>query len=160
MAVITTQDRTSYVGDNVSTVLNVPFEFFLATDLLVTRQQISTGTSSNLALNTDYTVQNAGNPAGGSITMTVATVSGYTYSIILSPTLTQQSNYPSNSPFPSSTLQNDVDRHMQIMQRLQDQIGRGLRAPDSDVLSWPVMPTPAPRPGKALMFDAISALPA
>lgn len=154
MAVITTQDRITYAGDNVSTVLAVPFEFFLATDLLVTKQLASSGASATLVLNTDYTTAGAGNPAGGSITTTVPIVSGYNYSIILNPTLTQQSNYPSNSPFPSSTLQNDLDRHMQVMQRLQDQIGRSIRAPDADINPGMLLPPAAQRVLMYAAFDA------
>jgi hypothetical protein len=153
MAVITTQDRITYAGDNVSTVLAVPFEFFFAADLLVFRQLVATGAYSALTLGTDYTAQNAGNPAGGSITMTVPIVGGYNYSIILSPTLTQQSNYPSNSPFPSGTVQNDFDRHMQISQRLLDQINRSIRAPDADVGPGMLLPPAAQRISQYLATD-------
>jgi hypothetical protein len=154
MAVITTQDRITYAGDNVSTVLTVPFEFFLASDLLVLKQNAATGAYATMALGTDYTAQNAGNAAGGSITTAVPIVVGYNYTIILAPTLTQQSNYPSNSPFPSSTLQNDMDRHMQIDQRLQDQISRSIRAPDADVNPAMLLPGAAARALTNLGFDA------
>lgn len=150
MTIITTQDRITYAGDNVSTLFAIPFEFFLNSDITAIKTTVG-GAQSTLTQGIDYSLAGAGVAGGGSATKTTALLTGETLAIFLNPPITQQSHYPSNSPFPASTLENDLDRQTQISQRLQDQISRSLRVPDGDAAPSMLLPPAALR---ALQFQA------
>lgn len=156
MTIITTQSRITYAGDNVSTLFPVPFEFFLNSDLTVVKNAVGGGVAI-LVLGVDYTLANAGVPGGGTLTKTTALLTGETLAIFLDPPIEQESHYLSNSPFPASTLENDIDRQTQISQRLADQISRALRAPDGDPASGTLgflLPSASLRANTFLTFDA------
>lgn len=154
MAVTTTQDRVTYQGDGISTIFAIPFYFIKNVDLIVIRTLVATGVQNTLVLNTDYSLAGADVPSGGSLTLLAGALAlGYSLSIILSPALTQQSNYPSNSPFPSVAVQNDFDRHMQILQRLSGLLARAIIAPDGDTNPTMQLPGAAARANLALVFD-------
>lgn len=156
MTIITTQARVTYAGDNVSTLFPVPFEFFLNSDLTVVKNAVGGGVAI-LVLGVDYTLANAGVPGGGTLTKTTALLTGETLAIFLDPPIEQESHYLSNSPFPASTLENDIDRQTQISQRLADQISRALRAPDGDPASGTLgflLPSASLRANTFLTFDA------
>lgn len=121
-----------YAGDGVSTVFNVTFYFLLNTELLVTRLNAD-GSSSVLALNTDYTVSGAGVGAGGSITLvtsgtpdpTKAPV-GSTITITPNPSLVQNQSYPATGPFPSLATEQGFDRLTIVANYLLEKINRCL----------------------------------
>lgn len=151
MAVTTTQDRVVYQGDNVSVTFVIPFEFFLNSDLLFLLTVVATGVTNQTV---PSVIAGAGAPGGGSCTLAAALPVGTDLTIILAPPLLQSSNYPSNSPFNTVSVQNDLDRHIQIDQRLQDQINRSIRAPDGDVAPQMLLPPSITRAGTVLGFDA------
>jgi hypothetical protein len=153
MTIITTQSRITYAGDNVSTLFPVPFEFFLNSDLTVSKTAVN-GAVSTLTLNIDFTLAGANVPGGGSLTKTTALLTGEIMAIYLNPPISQQSHYISNSPFPSATLENDIDRQTQISQRLQDQISRSVRAPDGDAAPGMLLASATLRALMYLAFDA------
>jgi hypothetical protein len=154
MTIITTQSRITYAGDNVSTLFPIPFEFFLNSDIEVVKTAVS-GAQSILVLGIDYTLAGAGVVGGGSATKTTALLTGETLTLFLNPPISQQSHYISNSPFPSATLENDIDRQTQISQRLQDQISRSVRAPDGDANPSMLLPGAAIRALKYAAFDGL-----
>lgn len=157
MTIITTQSRVSYAGDNVSTSFPVPFEFFLTSDLTAIKTE-PTGIAATLTLGIDYTLANADVPGGGTLSTTLALMGGETLAIFLNPPIAQESHYISNSPFPSETLENDIDRQTQISQRLQDQISRSVRQPDGDIVPLSTLPSAALRAGMGLAFNSTGQL--
>lgn len=155
MTIQTTQSRITYAGDNVSTTFNIPFEFFLNSDLTVIKQVTSTGVQTTLVLGTDYNLSGAGTPSGGVLTkLTGALLSGEVLAIFLNPPITQQLHYVSNNPFPSSTTEQSLDRLTQISQRLSDRIGLALTAPDGDAVAPTSMPAAIIRANQYLVFDS------
>lgn len=153
MTIITTQDRVTYAGDNVSTVFPVPFEFFLNSDLTVVKTAVG-GVQTTLVLGIDYSLTGANVAGGGSLTKTLALATGEILAIFLNPPITQQSHYQSNGPFPAATLENDLDRQTQISQRLSDRLGRTLSAPDGDVNPQLTLPSAALRAGLVQAYDS------
>lgn len=153
MTIITTQSRITYAGDNVTTGFPIPFEFFLTSDITAVKTAVG-GAQSILVLNVDYTLAGAGVIGGGSLIKTSALLAGETLAIFLNPPIEQESHYQSNSPFPSGTLENDLDRQTQISQRLQDQINHAIRAPDGDASPGMVLPPASARANLFSAFDA------
>lgn len=152
MTIVTTQSRITYAGDNVSTLFPIPFEFFLGSDITAVRTAIG-GIATTLVLGIDYTLAGIGVIGGGSALLGGPLLSGQTLVLFLNPPITQQSHYISNSPFPSGTLENDIDRQAQISQRLQDQISRAIRAPDGDAAPAMLLPPAVTRASSYLFCD-------
>lgn len=152
MTIITTQSRITYAGDNVSVLFPIPFEFFLNSDITAVKTAVG-GVQTTLTQGIDYSLSGAGVVGGGSATKTTALLFGETLAIFLNPPIEQESHYPSNSPFPAATLENDIDRQTQISQRLQDQINRSVRAPDGDANPSMLLPPAALRAMQYSAFD-------
>jgi len=74
--------------------------------------------------------------------------------IILNPPQTQLATFVDGTAFPSATVNQALDRGVQISLRLQDQLSRAIRGPDGDSNStgW-VLPPAAGRVNTALLFD-------
>lgn len=155
MTVTTTQSRINYAGDNVSVNFPIPFEFFLNTDIAAIATVNATGVGTPLVYGVDFLLSGVGLPAGGTLNKTTPLPVGTTLVIYLNPPILQQSVYQSNAPFPAATLMLDLDRQTQISQRLQDQISRALRAPDSDTLAVNVLPAAPSRANLTLVFDSL-----
>lgn len=154
MTIITTQSRVTYAGDNVTVLFPIPFEFFLNSDITAVKTAIG-GAVVSLVQNVDYTLSGANTPGGGSATKTTPLLTGETMALFLSPPITQGSHYLSNAPFPAATLENDIDRQTQISQRLNDQLIRSIRFPDSDPnAASTLLPSAIARALTNLGFDA------
>lgn len=125
MAVTTTNSRVSYTGDGISTVFQVPFYFLTNPDLkvYVGGDQLSTG----------YTVTGAGIEDGGSVEITPAPAANAPIVILRDPDTLQQTRLPPNDPFPSSSVEDMVDKLTMIVQRHGDLLGRAPILADSDV---------------------------
>lgn len=158
MTIQSNTSRVTYTGDNVSTVFPVPFLFFANIDIAVVKAAVS-GAVTTLTLNVDYTLTGATVPAGGTLTKTTALLTGETLGIFLDPPRTQLSHYLTNDIFPAATLETNLDREVQISQRLYDLITRTIRAPDTEVASWPALPALSARKGLVVMFDGSTGLP-
>lgn len=153
MTIITTQSRIGYMGDGISTVFPIPFEFFLNSDITAVKTTVG-GVASTLVQGIDYTLSGAGISSGGTATKTLPLLTGETLTLFLNPPIEQESHYPSNNPFPASTLENDLDRQTQISQRLNDQVSRSLRAPDADLNPGMLMATAAQRANTYQAYDS------
>lgn len=145
MTVSSQQIRVSYNGNGVSTAFPIPFLFYANTDLLV---MIGSAVQSS-----GFTVTGAG-LGSGTCTFTTAPANGVTVQVVLSVPFTQLSNFVDGTAFPSATVNQALDRSIQASLRLQDQVGRTLRAPDADSASWAAMPVAASRAGMVLAFDS------
>lgn len=125
MAVTTTTSRVSYSGDGTTTVFPVPFYFLANPDLNVY--------VGGAEFTTGYTVTGAGDEAGGSVEITPAPGVGAQVVIIRNPDLLQQTRLPPNDPFPSTSVEDMIDKLTMIVQRHGDLLGRVPVLADSDV---------------------------
>lgn len=126
MAVSTAEARKTYNGDGVSVNFTTPY-FLSNSDLKV----YVDGTLKTIT--TDYSVSGAGTPAGGTVSMVVAPITGTGNVVIVrEPDQLQSSQLPSNDPFPSKTVETALDKLTMLIQRLFDKTARTLSLSDSD----------------------------
>jgi len=130
MTISITENRKQYSGNGATTSFSFPYYFFEDTDLNIVLTD-SNGTDITQVLNTDYTVTGAGNPSGGSITMTTAPDSGETLTILRNVPATQEIDYISGDSFPAETHERGLDRLTILVQQINDRLSRTLGLPDS-----------------------------
>lgn len=157
MTIGTTTNRVSFNTDGVTTVFPVNLQSYLASDFTAILTNTVSGVETTLVLNSDYSLAASGTLAPTYWTLTrVGTVwaAGQTLQVFTNPTQTHQTQYQQGQAFPSLAVETDFDRLTQMVQRLQDQISRSVRAPDGDVLPAMILPTAVSRANKALIFDS------
>lgn len=159
MTVASVTNRISYAGAGIVGPFPVPFYFLEDDDLLVLKEEISSGAFTPMVLTTDYTVTGAGSAAGGAVTLIVALSSAYNLHVIRDPDHLQSTHYTPNDPFPATTHEKAVDKLTMLVQRVYDYLARCLKAPDTvsadQVMSgsnW------LSRAGRVLGFDALGAM--
>lgn len=132
MTIQSSTARITYNCDGSTTVFPVPIQAYLATDFLVL--VTTAGVSTVLALNSNYTMVNAGTfaPPEWSLTTGLTYQPGTTLQIILNPSETQLTQYAQGQAFPTLALQTNIDRLTQMVIRLSDEVGRTIRQPDGD----------------------------
>lgn len=162
MTVALSQNRISYAGNGSTTAFSVPFPFQLQADLVVVQVVVTTGVEDTQVLNSDYTISGSVDvigyySSGGTVTMTVAPPATDRLVIYRSPTQTQGLDLQDASVFPAESVEAQLDKLTMISQRLNDMIGRAVRAPDGDafsLVSLDPMPAQAERANMFLAFNA------
>ena len=159
MAVASTTSRVQYVGNN-STVTAYPVSFFFLDEAWLNVQVVSSaGVVTTLTLGADYEVTGAGNPAGGTITTTIAYANTFKLTIFRIVPLSQLLDLVYNDRLPAAQLELSLDKLTFIAQ----QISTLSANPGERALTFPVtepdtnlttLPTPAARLGKFLYFSA------
>lgn len=147
-------------GDGVTVNFTVPFYFLDQTHVLVTRGNAD-GTETILQLTTDYTVSGAGNPAGGSITLTSASLApvGSTITRTRNVPLTQGVSLPETGPTPSKSLEAELDKLTMIAQQITEGLSRALRLAVSSTAALPILATPIANYALAYNSDASQIIP-
>ncbi len=137
MTISTTAPRVVYQCDGVTTLFPVPIQAYLATDFTVILTNSVTGAETTLALGGDYTMATSGSQTPPQWALTSIDPSAWPatdyVSIILTPQQNQQTQLVQGQAFPSQAMQTALDRTVQMVQRLQDQLNRSIHAPDGDV---------------------------
>jgi hypothetical protein len=126
MTISTTASRISYNGNGATTAFSFPYRFLTNADLVVIKVAAD-GTETTLTLNTNYTVTGADDDAGGTVTLSVAPLSGQRVVIYRAVTLTQEVDYITGDPFPAETHERALDRLTMIVQQQQDAIDRSAK---------------------------------
>lgn len=148
MAVSSTNNRISYVGDGATTAFAYPSRILAAADLVV----YVDGTLK--AITTDYAVTLAADYGSATCTFTTAPSNGAAIILLVDPTLTQKTDLPTTGPFPSESVERAFDKLTLIAQRLHDKAALSIRAPDSDPTGLTLsLPEVDIRAGKYLAFD-------
>lgn len=142
MTVQSQTSRADYVGNGATTSFAVPFYFLLDTDLKVLRTDNNVATT--LVLGADYTVSGAGNPAGGSVTTTVAPTASQKLSILRNVPYTQLTRYVPNDPFPASSHEKAIDKLTMQVQQLAESASRALTMPPNTTGVSNFLPPPSP----------------
>lgn len=127
MTISTLLPPVSYAEDGVTTQFSVPFRFFHATDLKVTRV-LADGTRVALAYGSDWTVSGADSPSGGTLTRTAAT-NGATVIIDRDTSIDQQTHYSNGDAFPASSHERALDKLTAIAQEVRALLDRTMRFP-------------------------------
>lgn len=153
MTIASPVTRISFLTDGVSTVFPVNIQAYLASDFLAVLTNVASGVTNVWYLNNQYTLASSGSLAPPFWTLTTPTAIpvGSVIQVILDPNQTQQTQYVFAQAFPSSSVQQNMDRLTQQVLRLQDQVNRTLRAPDGDIA--PSMQL-VPAINRAMMYQA------
>ncbi|HET6807281.1 MAG TPA: glycosyl hydrolase family 28-related protein [Frateuria sp.] len=122
MTISSNTASASYTGNGTTAIFPVPFYFLTDTDLKVTRKTAA-GAISVLTLNSDYTVSDAGNQAGGSITTIPALPANDQIFIERNVSAVQETAYPDNGYFPASSHERALDRLTMLAQQIQTALG-------------------------------------
>lgn len=139
MTVATQNSENIYTANGSTTVFAFTFPTLLASDIVVDLVS-STGLITPQVQNTNYTVQNAGFEAGGSITMAVAPASGVRVRIRRILPYTQPTDYKNQGSFYPRTHETSFDRATMQIQQLATGVNNSLQL--------------IPGPGGGFVWDA------
>jgi hypothetical protein len=154
MTVSSSTARVSYSGNGSTVDFAVGF-YFLENSHLQVIIRAANGTETVKTITTDYTVAGAGNPAGGTVTMLTAPVSGETLVVVRNVPLTQQTDYQANDPFPAETHEEALDKLTMLTQQLQDGLTRSIKLSRTNTMSSTEFTVgAADRANKILAFDS------
>jgi hypothetical protein len=154
MTISTTTNRISFAGNGSTTAFATGFKFFADSDLTVILVVDSTGVETTQAITTHYTVADAGVAAGGTVTMVTPPASGETLVIVREQPYTQGTDLVENDPFPSQTVEDQLDKLAIMAQQNDSAIARSLRQPDGDTADIDRLPVKVTRATKVLGFDS------
>lgn len=129
MAIDDVQDlspRVQYTAAAAQTVFDYPFPIFANGDLRVYVDSVLQ------AVDTDYTVQDAGEDNGGTITFLSAMAGGEVVTIYRDIAIERTSDYQQNGPWGSAATNAEFNRIVMMMQQLEARIGRAIRFSEVD----------------------------
>lgn len=151
MSLGTANNRNDYIGTGTASVYSYTYRITSKTHLLVTVKNTS-GVESTLVLDTDYSVSDVGEVAGGNITLIdsgQAWLSGgnlitdYTITVRRVVPLLQETDIRNQGDFYPEVHEDQFDYQTFISQQHQDEIDRSVKLPESTPASAfdPTLPT-------------------
>lgn len=153
MTVSSTNHRMDYPGDDTTGPFPFTFKIFDDTDLLVTLRDAD-GEESTLALNSDYTVDGAGEEEGGEVETTIAVATGEHLTIRRVLPLTQETDLKNQGNYLAETVEDTEDRAVMILQQHQDEIDRSLKLSETTDPADVSVALPTPAAGQLIGWNA------
>jgi hypothetical protein len=143
MTVSNVTNKMVYTGNSSTLIFPYTFKIYEDTDLEVKTIIIASGVSTDLVLNTDYTVSGVGNPSGGNVTLLIAAPPN-TVNIVIRRVLplTQELDYIEADQFPAETHEEGLDRGIMIDQQMQDDISRCIQLAENITGVSVILPPP------------------
>lgn len=126
--------RISYAGNDSTTVFAYTFRIFADADLLVIVRDAN-GDETTQTLTTHYSVSDAGEDAGGEVTMVTAPASTETLVIMRDAALTQATDYIPGGKFPAESHEAALDKLTILVQQLEEKLDRALLLKKTSSLS-------------------------
>ena len=124
MTVKSSERKIVYIGNGTTSEFNVPFVFFKNTDIQVS---IFDGSLSRpLEQDVDYTIEGAGDEAGGTVTTKTPVPNGYEIAIVREVPYTQEMEIPENDIFSSKNFERALDRLTQQTIQLKELADRAV----------------------------------
>lgn len=129
------------------TQFDYDFPLFDENHIKVLRTDAVTGDITVLVITTDYTVQDVGEQAGGTITLNPTTYpSGATvndiYTMRLNVPEERTSDFQQAGDFFADVLNEELDLEIQMIQQLRRDLSRAARLPDDNTISEVFLPAP------------------
>jgi hypothetical protein len=149
VTVTTTGVSNQYTANGATTVFSYTFVIKSAAEVVV---RLATTT---MALTTDYTVQNVGNPSGGTITFNSAPLNGVVVTLTRSTSLARSSDYQSNGTFYAIDINGDLDRLTKVDQELTSKLGRAVSFPYTSTFDPSGITMPDPQATRALRWNSL-----
>jgi hypothetical protein len=156
MTISTTTLRNSYSGNGSTTAFAYTYPINTTSEITVIERSAlgaetvkAEGTGS-----TNYGIADNG-AAGGTITMVTAPAAGTTLIILRNTSLTQETDYVANDPFPAETHEDALDKLQMQNQELQEELDRSLKLSRTNTMtSTEFTVAAADRANKILAFDS------
>lgn len=152
-------NRTTLLGNGISTLIPIEFPFHSVDDLVVIETILATGAQTIKALTTHYTVTGAQDalghyPTGGSVVMVTAPAVTVSITVYRDVSALQQVILVENEKIPvKASIESPLDRLTMIAQRLIDRVDRTMTQPDGDSANIGNLPAKVVRASRYLGFD-------
>lgn len=134
--VTTTTTRVSFTGDGSTTTFSFSFPIVATSDLVVVQRTVSDGSEVTLTLTTNYSVTstNANNDfsSGGTVTTVDTLTSASELLILRDAPDTQNADFDDSGVLRLNELEAAIDRSTLLIQQLQEEVARCIKAPKSD----------------------------
>lgn len=130
MTVSTVVDHNDYVGNGVTTSFPYTFRIFEKSDLVVTVIDLNENLTE-LTLDTDYTVTNAGGYSGGNVVLSSALTNGWRISIARELEATQETDLRNQGKFFAEVHEDAFDKLTMLIQQANTANRLALRKPSS-----------------------------
>lgn len=154
MTVAAIASKIDYLENGSTVNFAVPFRFLAST--ITAQRVLANGSVVQLRAGIDYTTSGGETDAGGTLTLTGASVNGATLRIRRATPRTQQANYVDNDSFPAESHEQALDRLTLVAQEIDaatsDLQDRAVLVPLGEIAL--TLPGNAARRGKVLGFDA------
>ncbi|MEL4868126.1 tail fiber domain-containing protein [Pantoea agglomerans] len=134
MTVSTVVDHNDYTGNGVTTSFPYTFRIFKKTDLAVSVVDLSENITE-LVLDTDYTVTNAGGYNGGNVVLTTPLANGWQISIARELEPTQETDLRNQGKFFAEVHEDAFDKLTMLIQQVGSMFRLALRKPSS-IANW------------------------
>ena len=134
MTVSTVVDHNDYTGNGVTTSFPYTFRIFKKSDLTVSVIDLSENITV-LALDTDYTVTNAGGYSGGNVVLTTPLATGWKISIARDLEPTQETDLRNQGKFFAEVHEDAFDKLTMLIQQVGTMFSLALRKP-STIANW------------------------
>ena len=156
MTISTTTLRNSYSGNGSTTAFAYTYPINTTSEITVIERS-ATGTETVKAEGTgsaNYGIADNG-AAGGTITMVTAPAAGTTLIILRNTSLTQETDYVANDPFPAETHEDALDKLQMQTQELQEELDRSIKISRTNTMTSTEFTVDATnRASKLLAFDS------
>lgn len=139
--------RIHYTGDGVTVAFTYPFPIFQDADIAVYLD----GSLQTPA--THFTVTNAGQSSGGTVTFVTPPGNGVAVALVRELTIQRLSDFQAAGEFRANVINDEMDFQIAVLQQLADEIERSIRLEVSDSPSALTLPNSAGRAGRVLAFD-------
>jgi hypothetical protein len=139
--------RVHYVADGVQTAFTYPFPIFEPGDIEVL--------GNNAPANYGYTIEGAGQSAGGTIRYAEPPAPGTRLTIMRRLAIERVTDFQSNGVLRATTLNDEMDRQVAALQEVRDDVQGAIRLAPSEAPSGMVLPLRTTRAEKLLGFDAL-----
>lgn len=123
--------RNAYIANGSTKVFTISFPFLDASHIVV-YQKIGEADEVKVP-SSQYTISGAGNPRGGTLTMTTAPANGTTIVILRDIPITQLYNYTELDNFPAEAHENALAKLTMICQQLMELSNRHLTIPATSI---------------------------
>lgn len=126
MTITVAPARNEYTANAAQTIFNYTFKIFSITDLNVYITPSGQEANDSTDLTTAYTVTGLGDEDGGTIILSVGTTINDLVTIVSDIPSSRTTDYQNNGDFRPETVNNDFDRVVSIVKKIEDTSNRSL----------------------------------
>lgn len=118
--------RAEYTANAAQTIFDYPFKIFTVTDLNVYVTTVGQVANDSTDITTAYSVTGLGDEDGGTVILTVGANLGDLVTIVSNIPSSRTTDYQNNGDFRPETVNNDFDRVVSIVKKIEDASNRAL----------------------------------